>query len=140
MQTRKTLFIPAVLTAALTLTALAGCSSSGNGGGSTESATATASASQTLSSEKLPSDFPKSDVPLVDGIVVVARGDKNDGWSVTVQPKSKTGFADAGAALEKAGFTKQPGATENKAVYSNDKYTVAIGTPGSAVTYVVTAS
>ena len=140
MHTPKKLFVPAVIAAALTLTSLAGCSSSGTGSGSGSTAAATASASQASGSEKLPSDFPKSDVPLVDGIVLVARGDKNDGWSVTVQPKTKTGFADAEAALQKAGFTQQPGATDSKAVYSNSKYTVAISTPGSSVTYAVTAS
>ncbi|MGH1524690.1 hypothetical protein ACRAWC_11895 [Leifsonia sp. L25] len=87
-----------------------------------------------------PSDFPKSDVPIVAGTVLVANGDHNDGWSVTVQPKDKNGFADAKAALEKAGYTVQPGATDSKAVYKNDKYTVAIGTPGVAVTYLVTAN
>ena len=138
MRTRSTLFIPAVIAAALTITSLAGCSSTGTDGGSTS--TATASASPTAAAEKLPADFPKSDVPLVDGIVLVARGDKNDGWSVTVQPKSKTGFADAGAALQKAGFTQQPGATDTKAVYTNGTYTVAISTPGASVTYAVTAS
>jgi hypothetical protein len=142
MRTRTTLFIPAVIAGALTLTSLAGCSSTTTGGDSTATATASSSssASPSATSEKLPSDFPKSDVPLVDGIVLVARGDKNDGWSVTVQPKTKTGFADAGAALQKAGFTQQPGATDSKAVYSNGTYTVAISTPGASVTYLVTAN
>lgn len=139
MHTRKTLFVPAVIAAALALTSLAGCSSTGAGSGSS-STSSTSTAAQAPSPEKLPSDFPKSAVPLVDGIILVARGDKNDGWSVTVQPKTKTGFADAEAALQKAGFTQQPGATDSKAVYTNGSYTVAISTPGSSVTYAVTAS
>ncbi len=57
-----------------------------------------------------------------------------------MQPTGKTGFADAKAALEKAGYTVQAGATDSKAVYTNAKYTVAVGTPGVAVTYVVTAN
>ena len=134
MRTRTTLFAPAALVAALSIATLAGCSSTGS------DSSATPSASQTQASASLPSDFPKSDVPLVDGQIVVARGDKENGWSVTVQPSSKTGFADATAALEKAGYTQQAGATDTKAVYTNDKYTVAVGTPGVSVTYTITAT
>jgi hypothetical protein len=57
-----------------------------------------------------------------------------------VQPKDKNGFADAKSALEKAGYTVQAGATDSKAVYTNAKYTVAVSTPGVAVTYIVTAN
>lgn len=136
MRTNSKLLVPAALVAALSLAALTGCSGSGNGSSSTPSA----SASQEAASKSLPSDFPKSDVPLVAGTIIVANGDKNDGWSVTVQPKDKNGFADAKAALEKAGYTVQPGATDSKAVYKNATYTVAVGTPGVAVTYLVTAN
>ena len=136
MRTNSKLLVPAALVAALSIAALTGCSSSGGG----SSATPSASASQEATSKSLPSDFPKSDVPIVAGTVIVANGDHNDGWSVTVQPKDKNGFADAKAALEKAGYTAQPGASDSKAVYKNDKYTVAIGTPGVAVTYAVTAN
>ncbi|WP_433861904.1 hypothetical protein [Streptomyces sp. L7] len=136
MRTNSRSLVPAALVAALSIAALTGCSGSGNGSSSTPSA----SAAQEATSKSLPSDFPKSDVPIVAGTVLVANGDHNDGWSVTVQPKDKNGFADAKAALEKAGYTVQPGATDSKAVYKNDKYTVAIGTPGVAVTYLVTAN
>lgn len=134
--TTRTLFVPAALIAALSVASLAGCSAGTSG--DTSSATATPSASASVASEKLPSDFPKADVPLVDGTVVVARGDADNGWSVTVQPTGKTGFTDASAALTKAGFTEQPGATDKKAVFVNDTYTVAVGTPGVSVTYTVT--
>ena len=136
MRTNSKLLVPAALVAALSIAALTGCSGSGSGSSSTPSA----SASQEAAAKSLPSDFPKSDVPLVAGTVIVANGDKNDGWSVTVQPKDKNGFADAKAALEKAGYTAQPGATDSRAVYKNATYTVAIGTPGVAVTYAVTAN
>jgi hypothetical protein len=79
-------------------------------------------------------------VPLIDGTVVVARGDKDNGWSVTVQPKGKDGFAEAKSQLEAKGYKAQPDATDSKAVYTNDKYTVAISTPGVSVTYAVTAN
>ena len=134
-QTHKKLFIPAVIAAALTIGSLAGCSTGADSGSSSSP-----SASESASSQTLPSSFPKSDVPLVDGTILVARGDKENGWSVTVQPTTKTGFADAKAALEKAGYKASGTATDSKAVYVNDKYTVAIGTPGVSVTYLVTAN
>jgi type IV pilus biogenesis protein CpaD/CtpE len=131
----KKLFIPAVIAAALTVVSLAGCASGGASYGS-----ASPSASETAASAKLPASFPKSDVPIIDGTLLVARGDAGNGWSVTVQPQGKTGFADAKAALEKAGYTAAAGATDTKAVYTNGKYTVAVGTPGISVTYTVTAN
>jgi hypothetical protein len=134
MHSRKKLFVPAVIAAALTIGSLAACSS---GAGS---ATSSASASETASAATLPASFPKSDVPIIDGTILVARGDKDNGWSVTVQPQNKTGFADAKAALEKAGYKATAGATDSKAVFTNDKYTVAVGTPGVSVTYLVTAN
>ncbi|MCI0156731.1 hypothetical protein KNO15_08490 [Leifsonia shinshuensis] len=136
MRANSKLLVPAAIVAALSIASLTGCS----GGGSGSSSSPTATASQEATSKSLPSDFPKSDVPLVDGTIIVANGDHNDGWSVTVQPKDKTGFAAAKAALEKAGYTVQAGATDSKAVYTNAKYTVAVSTPGVAVTYAVTAN
>ncbi len=135
MQSRKNLFIPAVIAAALTIGTLAGCSS----GSGSSTASSTPSASESTTTVTLPASFPKNDVPLVDGLILVARGDQQNGWSVTVQPKSKTGFAEAEAALTKAGYTQQPGATDSKAVYTNGKYIVSVGTPGVSVTYTVTA-
>ena len=136
MRTNSKSLVPVAVIAALSIASLTGCS----GGGSGSSSSPSASASQEAASTSLPSDFPKSDVPLVAGTVIVANGDHNDGWSVTVQPKDKNGFADAKAALEKAGYTVQAGATDSKAVYTNAKYTVAVGTPGVSVTYIVTAN
>jgi hypothetical protein len=133
---RKKLFIPAVITAALTIGSLAGCS----GTGGSYSAPSASKASESEASATLPASFPKSDVPLIDGTILVARGDKDNGWSVTIQPDNKTGFADAKAKLEQAGYTVSAGATDTKAVYANDKYTVAVGTPGISVTYTVTAN
>ncbi|WP_374008791.1 hypothetical protein [Leifsonia sp. LS-T14] len=147
MRTRNP-FVPAAIVAALTIGSLAACSGAGNTNyvsshtpASSSSATAgSSSGSDDQQSEELPSDFPKADVPLVDGTVVVARGDKDNGWSVTVRPSGKTGFADAQSALKDKGFTEQPGSSDSKAVFTNDKYTVAIGTPGVSVTYTVTAN
>ncbi|WP_431278964.1 hypothetical protein [Leifsonia poae] len=133
----KKLFVPAVIAATLTIASLAGCS---GGTGTGYGSSASPSASATAESATLPSSFPKNDVPLIDGTIIVARGDAENGWSVTVMPKGKTGFADATAALEKAGFTPTTPATDSKAVYANDKYTVAVGTLGVSVTYTVTAN
>jgi hypothetical protein len=142
-------FVPAAVVAALTIGSLAACSGTGgnpnyvssHAPSSSASSTASSSgSSESTTSEKLPSDFPKDQVPLIDGTIVVARGDKDNGWSITVQPESKTGFADAKSALENKGFTQQPGASDTRAVYTNGNYTVAVGTPGVSVTYAVTAS
>ena len=132
---RTSSLAPVALLAAVAIASLAGCSSTGTATSDTPSASASSA-----KTESLPSDFPKSDVPLVDGDILVARGDAGNGWSVTVQPKDENGFADAKTALEGAGYTLQPGATDTKAVYMNDKYTVAVGTPGVSVTYTVTAN
>ena len=147
MRTRNP-FVPAAIVAALTIGSLAACSSGGNGnyvtpqtpGASSSSEASSGSSSADQKSEELPSDFPKEDVPIVDGTVVVARGDKDNGWSVTVQPSGKNGFADAQSALKGKGFTEQAGSSDSKAVFTNDKYTVAVGTPGVSVTYTVTAN
>ncbi|WP_285114682.1 hypothetical protein [Leifsonia sp. fls2-241-R2A-40a] len=146
MRTRNP-FVPAAIVAALTIGSLAACSSSGNTNyvsshtpASSSSATAGSSSGSGAKSEELPSDFPKADVPLVDGTIVVARGDKDNGWSVTVQPSGKNGFADAKSALEGKGYTQQAGGTDSAAVYTNDKYTVSVKTPGVSVTYAVTAN
>lgn len=145
MRTRNP-FVPAAIVAALTIGSLAACSSGGNTNyvsshtPAASSSSSAGSSSEEAKSEELPSDFPKDDVPLVDGTVVVARGDKANGWSVTVQPSGKDGFADAKTALEGKGFTQQPGATDSSAVYTNDAYTVAVKTPGVSVTYNVTAN
>ncbi|MFF1571578.1 hypothetical protein ACFVWR_02440 [Leifsonia sp. NPDC058292] len=131
---RKKMFIPAVFAAAITIGSLAGCSGTG------DASTSTPSASESSASASLPSSFPKSDVPLIDGDILVARGDKDNGWSVTVQPEGKTGFADAKSKLEQAGYTLSGTASDSKATYINDKYTVGVGTPGVSVTYTVTAN
>jgi hypothetical protein len=149
MRTRNP-FVPAAVVAALTIASLAGCSGAGNtnyvsshtpkSSSSSEAGSGSGSSDSGAKSEELPSDFPKEDVPIVDGTVVVARGDKDNGWSVTVQPSGKNGFADAQSALKGKGFTEQPGATDSAAVYTNDKYTVSVKTPGVSVTYAVTAN
>lgn len=144
MRTRNP-FVPAAIVAALTIGSLAACSGTGNTNyvsshTPASSSSAAAGSTDEAKSEELPSDFPKDDVPLIDGTVVVARGDKDNGWSVTVQPKGKDGFAEAKSQLEAKGYTAQAGATDSKAIYTNDKYTVAVGTPGVAVTYTVTAN
>lgn len=133
---RKNLFVPAALAITIAVGGgLAGCST-----GSSSGSSSTASASSSSAAATLPSSFPKSDVPVIDGKILVAQGDADTGWSVTVIPTSKTGFADAKAALEKAGFKAEPNpkATDTSTtIFDGPKYTVILSTPGSAVTYAV---
>ena len=133
---RKKLFVPAVMAITIAVGGgLAGCSTGTSSGSSTSSSTSASSATATL-----PSSFPKSDVPIVDGKILVAQGDADTGWSVTVIPTSKTGFADAKAALEKAGFKAEPNAKAtdtSTTIFDGPKYTVILSTPGHAVTYAV---
>ncbi len=133
---RKKLFVPAALAITIAVGGgLAGCSTASPSG-----STSSSSASASTSAAKLPSSFPKSDVPIVDGKILVATGDADTGWSVTVIPTSTTGFADAKAALEKAGFKAEPNAKAtptSTTIYDGPKYTVILSTPGQAVTYAV---
>lgn len=133
---RKNLFVPAALAITIAVGGgLAGCST-----GSTSGSTSGASASTSSAAATLPSSFPKSDVPLVAGEIHVAKGDPDTGWSVTVIPTSKTGFADAKAALEKAGFKAEPNpkaTATSTTIFDGPKYTVILSTPGTAVTYAV---
>ncbi|NEN05519.1 hypothetical protein G3T36_06505 [Diaminobutyricibacter tongyongensis] len=133
---RKKLFVPAVVAITIALGGgLAGCST-----GSTSGSSSTASAGASSDTATIPSSFPKSDVPIVDGKILVAKGDASTGWSVTVIPTSKTGFADAKAALEKAGFKAEPNAKAtdtSTTIFDGPKYTVILSTPGQAVTYAV---
>ena len=133
---RKKLFVPAVMAITIAVGGgLAGCSTGTSSGGSTSSSTSASTGTATL-----PSSFPKSDVPVVDGKILVAQGDADTGWSVTVIPTSKTGFADAKAALEKAGFKAEPNAKAtdtSTTIFDGPKYTVILSTPGTAVTYAV---
>jgi hypothetical protein len=134
---RKKLFVPAALAITIAVGGgLAGCSTSTSSDGSSSSSTS-ASDSGTAT---IPSSFPKSDVPIVDGKILVAKGDADTGWSVTVIPTAKTGFADAKAALEKAGFKAEPNAKAtdtSTTIFDGPKYTVILSTPGQAVTYAV---
>src|SRR4051812_19613420 len=85
--------VVAGVTALAAATLLAGCATGSSG----SSSTGTPSASS-ASSQKVPANFPKS-VPLVDGDVIVARGDADNGWSATISPDSKGGFTRAANAL-----------------------------------------
>ncbi len=137
---RKKTFVPAVLAITIAVGGgLAGCST-GSSSGSSSGGSSSTNASSSASAATIPSSFPKSDVPVVDGKVLVAQGDAATGWSVTVIPTSKTGFADAKAALEQAGYKAEPNAkatATSTTIFDGPKYTVILSTPGSAVTYAV---
>jgi hypothetical protein len=127
------------VTAGVTVLAAAALLSGCATGSSGSAASGSASASSTAAVQKLPANFPKA-VPLVDGDVVVARGDANDGWSATITPDSKGGFARAASALEEAGFTKGDGGSTTQATYTDDDYSVSISTPGTSVSYLISTT
>ncbi|HEX6366425.1 MAG TPA: hypothetical protein VF000_09800 [Agromyces sp.] len=89
---------------------------------------------------ELPEDFPDS-VPLIEGDVSVggAGGTSGaDGWFVVVTSTAADPVADAIAALEAAGFTRdQSIAGEGASLYTNDEYTVLLLGRGEMVSYTV---
>ncbi|MDS1116105.1 hypothetical protein RD149_20375 [Gordonia westfalica] len=102
----------------------------------------------------LPSDFPVSQVPLIDGHVLSAGGTRADGWEVTVQGPANGGN-QLEAATEKltgAGYTESHRSTEGgqsvvvlSAAKGGSTYWVQIGASpqaaggGSSVFYLVNA-
>ncbi len=100
----------------------------------------------------LPSDFPVSQVPLIDGHVLSASGNRSDGWEVTVQGPANAGnqLDAATKKLTEAGFTESHRSSEggqSVAVLSGTKegttYWVQVGASpqaaggGSSVFYLV---
>lgn len=133
LHTTKIKFVSLGVVALATAGLLTGCA---GGTGSGSAPASSSSSSSSTSSVALPASFPKT-VPLVKGSIAVAAGDANDGWSVTVEPSGKKGFADATAALAQGGFTKQAGSSSTQATFQNAGYTVSVSTPGESVTYIV---
>lgn len=93
----------------------------------------------------LPSTFPSSDVPLIDGEIRFAI-DLGTGWSVVVAADDFTlGFADASTRLTAAGFTaeiEQSSPEGALGVYTSDKYQINVNAGatadfGNAVSYTV---
>jgi hypothetical protein len=85
----------------------------------------------------LPSDFPKSDVPLVSGDIaasasgVSAATDGKKGWSVQIKVAKPNAdcYADASGKLTGAGFTKKNDAsigTVHNGEFVSTKYTVVV--------------
>lgn len=116
---------------------LSGCATGSGDSSATGSASATSSSSP--AAQKVPANFPAA-VPLVDGDVLVARGDADNGWSATISPATKGGFARAETALEKAGFTKSDGGSKTQATYTDADYSVSISTPGTSVSYLISTT
>ncbi|MGZ8178409.1 hypothetical protein ACXVUM_10810 [Williamsia sp. SKLECPSW1] len=107
------------------------------GSGSDKPATSTGP-----SALSLPNDFPRSDVPVLDGTLLSAGGTADEGWNLTVQgpANATTGLDDAVGDLTRAGYTVQQRTTDggNKVVVltatkSGTRYTVEVGSvAGSA--------
>ncbi|MFZ7088944.1 hypothetical protein [Curtobacterium sp. RRHDQ10] len=118
---------------------LSGCATGPSGSSATGPASASSTSTPSSAAQELPANFPKA-VPLVDGDVIVARGDADNGWSATISPDTKGGFARAAAALEKAGFTKSDGGSGTQATYTDADYSVSISTPGTSVSYLISTT
>ncbi|MEH3154140.1 MAG: hypothetical protein PGN29_01885 [Gordonia paraffinivorans] len=126
---RATLLIAA---AALALCWLLGACGSGSG---------SPSESTGPSALSLPSDFPRSDVPVLDGPLLSAGGTAEEGWNLTVQgpANATTALDDAVADLTKSGYAEQQRTTDggNKVVIltatkSGTRYTVEVGSVAGA--------
>ena len=100
----------------------------------------------------LPSDFPVTQVPLIDGHVLSAGGSRSDGWEVTVQGPVNAGnqLEAATDTLAEAGFAEAHRSTEGgqsvvvmSATKEGATYWVQIGASpqaaggGSSVFYLV---
>ena len=92
---------------------------------------------------ELPEGFPES-VPVIEGEIGVGAGGGStgaDGWVVAVTSDAADPMADAVAALEGAGFTKDPSiATGGMGAefYSDGEYSVLLVGQGKTITYTVT--
>jgi hypothetical protein len=92
---------------------------------------------------ELPEGFPES-VPLIEGDIGVGAGGAaggEEGWVVTVTSDAADPMADAVAALEGAGFTKDPSIATGgagAAFYSDGEYSVLLVGQGKNVSYTVT--
>ncbi|WP_045821678.1 hypothetical protein [Williamsia herbipolensis] len=110
---------------------LAGCGS----GSSSQADSSTAGALQ------LPADFPRADVPLIEGALLSAGGSAGEGWNLTVQGSSTiTAALDAGVKkLTDAGYREVQRSTDggNQVVVltstrSSTTYTVEVGSVAGA--------
>ena len=92
---------------------------------------------------ELPEGVPES-VPLIDGDISIGAGgaaDGTEGWVVTVKSEAADPMADAVAALESAGFTKDESIATGGVgaeFYSDGEYSVLLVGQGSSVVYTVT--
>ncbi|MDQ0892842.1 hypothetical protein [Agromyces ramosus] len=90
---------------------------------------------------ELPADFPTS-VPLVEGEVAFGAGAGGaEGWIVMITSTAADPVADAAAALEGAGFTKDTelsGGGTAAQVYTNGELLVLLAGEGETVSYTVT--
>ena len=92
---------------------------------------------------ELPEGFPES-IPLIDGSIAGGAGgsaEGTEGWTVVVTSDAADPMADAAAALEGAGFTKDPSIATGGVgaeLYSDGEYTVLLVGQGKNVSYTVT--
>ncbi len=90
---------------------------------------------------ELPAGFPES-IPLIEGEIGFSAGTGGEeGWIVVINSTAADPMADAEAALEGAGYTKNTelsGGGGGAVVYSDDENVVLLAGDGETVTYTVT--
>ncbi len=103
-----------------------------------------------LGGKKIPDNFPKDEVPIIDGEIVYGAGvasETGKAWSILVKVDGVGALDTITSELEGAGFTTQVGvggSTDSgaTAVFTSDKYDVAVviaddGKNGAVATYTV---
>jgi hypothetical protein len=85
---------------------------------------------------RLPTSFPTHEVPLLRGDLIVATGDEEEGWAVTLLPAAGD-LKSAESQLESSGYSITR-STSNLIALSGPDYTVSIQSPGKTITYLVT--
>lgn len=120
---------------------LAGCSGDG-GSESSASPTATPTTSGEVTAEgELPAGWP-SDVPVIEGTVLVGAGNASQGrWVVTIDSPSSDPLGEARSQLEDAGYTADKSASAGgtgTVTLANSAYSVLLVSNADGIVYTVT--
>lgn len=87
---------------------------------------------------ELPADFPKGEVPLVDGDVAGAVADpEKHGWVITVVNENSDAMAKAVEKLKGAGFAEEEQGNDQVHMMKNGKWQVMLIGSGDGVMYTV---
>ncbi|HEU5222184.1 MAG TPA: hypothetical protein VFU07_00685 [Candidatus Lumbricidophila sp.] len=90
---------------------------------------------------ELPQDFPKAEVPIIDGDIAGAVADPaTKGWVVTVVNKDSNAIANAVEKLKGAGFTEEDSVSDKVHMLKSDKWQVMLIGSADGVMYTVTSA